>query len=1031
MKKKRGGQPAALFGQDAAWRAVDVGDDFLLGAEEFGFMGLEELDPKAAGALLIASGGEATGLAADAADAAEGAPAPPAKKQGKKRKQPEAAGKGSEGDEGGERGVAARAAAAEGDGDAREGGETMEQLRAQLAAAKAENKQLKKKAKREAKAAAKQQRRAEAAAPPPADVEAWRDYGLGPAILGVLARLGFAAPTHVQAECLPAAIRDRRDVIGAAQTGSGKTLAFGLPILELLLRERQQRGAQAAEPRGRRAGGAGAVGAEGGAGAGADGGAEGQQGRLGSGGPLRALVLAPTRELALQVYDHLQAFGRATGVWVVPIVGGISQQKQERLLARRPEVVVATPGRLWDLMSAGHAHLTNLNHLSFLVIDEADRMVQQGHYSELSSILGAIPTRKQLAAAAAEDARLAREDARVRVLPPLPPKAAARAQRAAAAAAAALQRVEAAEEEDAVAEAAEEPATSEDEELQEGEEEGEEEEAASSSGAEEEEEEEAGSQKEEEESSEEQADEEEDDGQQQQPGQQQERHQRGAGGAAAAAARALRLQTFVFSATLTLPAEQRRRLRKGGGGASGSSTLESSMDKVPMGPKPKIVDLTSRRRLADKARCAALCAVLCCAVEEAYVACSEGERDDCLYAILARHPGRAIVFVNAISSVRRLAAILKLLGLPAHALHAEMQQRARLKALDRFRAAADAILVATDVAARGLDIKDVRCVVHYQLPASVDVYVHRSGRTGRAEAEGLSIALVTPKENARFLALLRALGREEPPQFPLDWSLLPRVRERVRLAVRLDELSRRASKARAERSWRQHHAEELGIVLSEEEEGEEEAAVQAKRDATAEELRGQLAALLAEPLQPKLSSKWFTGGRAAAVAVSLQQHEQPAAGPVPGAAGKKQRRQRLKTAARERRGRAAAAAADGDGEPGAGAGAGAAAAVSEAVALARRLADSHRRTAAETAVAAAKQKRKGRAKWEGAAAGRGAAAGNGADPRAAALAAALKKHAVGKQARRRGLVVVPQALGRDAAGPDALAALRRRLAATG
>ncbi|EFN53172.1 hypothetical protein CHLNCDRAFT_25981 [Chlorella variabilis] len=384
--------------------------------------------------------------------------------------------------------------------------------------------------------------------------------------------------------------------------------------------------------------------------------------------PLRALILAPTRELALQVCEHLQAVGKGCGIWVVPIVGGISALKQERLLAKHPEVVVATPGRLLDLMRAGHAHLTHLSRLSFLVIDEADRMVQQGHYGELSSILGAIPRRQQQA----------------------------------------------------------------------------------------------------------------------------------------------RLQTFVFSATLTLPASLRRRLRKGGGGASGSSDLDSLMDKIPFRGKPKIVDLTSQRRLADK-------------VEEAYLACGEDERDEYLYCLLTKHPGRTIVFVNAISSVRRLGAILKLLGVKALPLHAGMQQRQRLRALDRFKADPTAVLVATDVAARGLDVKDVRCVIHYQLPASVDVYVHRSGRTARAEAEGVAVALVTPKENARFLALLRAMNRGEPPEFPLDTSLLPAVRRRVRLAVRLDALERRQSKDKAERSWRQQHAEQLGIELSEEEsEGERE-----------------------------------------------------------------------------------------------------------------------------------------------------------------------------------------------------------------
>ncbi|KAI7835433.1 hypothetical protein COHA_010662, partial [Chlorella ohadii] len=480
------------------------------------------------------------------------------------------------------------------------------------------------------------------------------------------------------------------------------------------------------------------------------------------------------------------------------------------------------------------------------------------------------------------------------------------------------------------------------------------------------------------------------------------------------ATRRHRMQTFVFSATLTLPANLRRRLRKGGGGASGSSDLDALMDKIP--GKPKIVDLTSERRLAER-------------VSEAYVACGEAQRDEVLYCLLAKHPGptivfcRTIVFVNAISAVRRLAAILKLLGLPAQALHAGMQQRQRLKALDRFREEDNAVLVATDVAARGLDIKDVRCVVHYQLPASVDVYVHRSGRTARAEAEGVSIALVTPKENARFLALLKAMKREEPPEFPLDATLLPAVHARVRLAVRLDELERKQSKAKAEKSWRQTHAEQLGIELSDEDEDDEGGSgrrqgKKAKREAagkrgpedseTAADVRAQLAALLAEPLQPKFSRKWFTGGAAAAVMAAVD----PSA---PAAAGGKKRK------------KAAAAAAEGA------AAAGEAAApvpeprtvqtVSQAVALAQRQSDSRSRASAAGAAgtagsSGAKQQKKKAAKKKV------------VDPRAAALQAALNKALTAKQRKKaggRGMTVVATALGREASGPDALQALRQKL----
>ena len=107
---------------------------------------------------------------------------------------------------------------------------------------------------------------------------------------------------------------------------------------------------------------------------------------------LRALILAPTRELAMQVCDMLKAVAKHTDVDVVPVVGGMSLQKQERLLRRRPEVVVATPGRLWELMhQQGHEHFVDLGRLNFLVLDEADRMVERGHFRELSDIIETLP----------------------------------------------------------------------------------------------------------------------------------------------------------------------------------------------------------------------------------------------------------------------------------------------------------------------------------------------------------------------------------------------------------------------------------------------------------------------------------------------------------------------------------------------------------------------------------------------------------------------------------------------------------------
>ena len=184
------------------------------------------------------------------------------------------------------------------------------------------------------------------------DMSAWSQLGLHPELIARLGARGFARPTPIQAACLLPALHGRRDIVGAAETGSGKTLAFGLPIMQRWLEARDS-----GEPR--------------------DG--------------LFGLIITPTRELALQVADHLRALmpvPDATCARVVTLVGGMAAVKQKRLLQARPEVVVATPGRLWELLSADpQPYLRTLHQLRFFVLDEVDRMVDAGHFKELDNIL--------------------------------------------------------------------------------------------------------------------------------------------------------------------------------------------------------------------------------------------------------------------------------------------------------------------------------------------------------------------------------------------------------------------------------------------------------------------------------------------------------------------------------------------------------------------------------------------------------------------------------------------------------------------
>lgn len=196
-----------------------------------------------------------------------------------------------------------------------------------------------------------------------AELSAWAEFELHPLILVGLSRQGFKTPTPVQARCLHPALRQRKDVVGAAETGSGKTLAFGLPILHHILSSASESQDIA-----------------------------GTLAALSAEGP-RALVLLPTRELAVQVQSHLNAAAAATNLRTECLVGGMSTQKQKRLLKRRPGIVVGTPGRIYALLGMGEEAdkcewlRAGLKCLRHLVLDEADRLVESGHFRELDKIL--------------------------------------------------------------------------------------------------------------------------------------------------------------------------------------------------------------------------------------------------------------------------------------------------------------------------------------------------------------------------------------------------------------------------------------------------------------------------------------------------------------------------------------------------------------------------------------------------------------------------------------------------------------------
>jgi ATP-dependent RNA helicase DDX24/MAK5 len=206
-------------------------------------------------------------------------------------------------------------------------------------------------------------------------------------------------------------------------------------------------------------------------------------------------------------------------------------------------------------------------------------------------------------------------------------------------------------------------------------------------------------------------------------------------------------QNFVFSATLTMLQDLPSFKKKGKKTATKDQRLNELI--VMFGMKnPKVFEITSQSGVAAK-------------LLEARILCELDEKDFNLYYILINHPGRTIVFCNSIECVKRIASVLNHLNIVPVVLHGKMEQKQRLKNLENFQKHEDSVMITTQVAARGLDIPNVQHVVHYQVPTTGEDYVHRSGRTARADKEGLSILLISSEEVKFFVKLQRTLGRSE------------------------------------------------------------------------------------------------------------------------------------------------------------------------------------------------------------------------------------------------------------------------------
>ncbi|KIO19922.1 hypothetical protein M407DRAFT_30408 [Tulasnella calospora MUT 4182] len=274
-------------------------------------------------------------------------------------------------------------------------------------------------------------------------------------------------------------------------------------------------------------------------------------------------------------------------------------------------------------------------------------------------------------------------------------------------------------------------------------------------------------------------------------------------------------------------------------------------------PEPVVVDLSPDKGVVST-------------LQESKVQCTTQDKDVYLYYFLLRYPGKTLVFMGSIDGIRRLHPIFQHLGIQAFTLHSNMEQKQRLRNLERFRSTIDSVLIATDVAARGLDIPSVDHVIHYQVPRSADSYVHRSGRTARAKQSGFSLLLVGPDERKAMRLLLQSLGRAEDdiPDLQLDLDIIDRLKHRVSLARRIDAVVHKHTKADHEKNWLKQAAKDLDVEIDpdfvhiEDEDGDERAYRKKKKEKEdAAALKRELEFLLKQPLVANgVRAKYITSG---------------------------------------------------------------------------------------------------------------------------------------------------------------------------
>src|ERR1700744_1387952 len=342
-------------------------------------------------------------------------------------------------------------------------------------------------------------------------------------ILKALQTEGYTTPTPIQEQAIPILL-NRRELLGCAQTGTGKTAAFAIPILQLLYQDRLQHKEQKT---------------------------------------IKALILTPTRELAIQIDESFAAYGRHTGLKHLVIFGGVSQNPQVDALKRGVDILVATPGRLLDLMQQRYVHL---DHIKMLVLDEADRMLDMGFVNDVKKVIAKVPQKRQ---------------------------------------------------------------------------------------------------------------------------------------------------TLFFSATM--PKE-----------------IQQLADSILY--RPEKVEVTPVSSTAETIQ------------QELYYVAKNDKRALLAHILKDKDIKTPLGFTRTKHGADNVVKDLVRVGITAEAIHGNKSQNARQGALTNFKNRTTRVLIATDIAARGIDIDDLTHVINYELPNIPETYVHRIGRTGRAGASGIALSFCDAEE---------------------------------------------------------------------------------------------------------------------------------------------------------------------------------------------------------------------------------------------------------------------------------------------